>query len=580
MLIPSVLLWAGSCANIVPPEGGPRDTRPPQVLQSVPEDRSLHFQSPEIRIYFDEFVALKDVAAQLFISPPLDKSPELRIRGKSVIVFLNDSLRANTTYTLYFGSAIRDITEGNVLEDFTFSFSTGAIRDSLQLEGSLHDALSGEAVKDALICLYSGKEDSLFTTRRPDYITRSRADGSFSVYNLPSGPFRVYALQDANNNQYYDLPNEAIAFDTSLFFPSTPPGLPKDTLAFPAPDSLVQEQGAETDSLLTEALLPLEDSVTPKPGPSFAALRMFTDQDTTQMLLKAGVPRSRHIELAFRNPLQSFSFDITDTLYPRDAVWLIPTAGKDTMNLWFAEPVGDSLHLIIREGERWKDTLQLRMAERKSGRGSAGKSASPQGPGLKPQLNVKNKANLFRPVEIRSLYPVAGFKPEQIRILSEYDTLSAESLEESADRRSLRLAYPFKQGMNYEIICDDSAFWDIRGIYSDSVAFRFGTLKEDDLGSLFITLEGMADRVLMAELLDAQGAVKRRLGPLTDNELAFPQLEPAKYRLRVYHDSQTNGRWDPGFFPARIQAEKVYYYPSELNVRAKWELRENWEIPE
>lgn len=580
LLAPAVFLFVVSCANIVSPEGGPRDTRPPQVLASDPPDRSLHFQSREIQIFFDEFVALKDAASQLFISPPLDKNPELRIRGKSVVVLLPDSLRPNTTYTLYFGNAIRDITEGNILADYTYSFSTGAVRDSLQLEGSLHDAFSGELVKDALICLYSGVEDSLFTRRRPDYITRSREDGSFHVYNLPAGPFRVYALQDANNNQYYDLPNEAIAFDTLLYFPLAPPKTPVSAVDTISGDSLKDVSENTTDSLLAEEARASEDSLTNLPGPSFAALRMFTDKDTAQVLLKAGVERSQHIALAFSQALQSFSIEFPDTVYPAESLLAFPTAGKDTMNLWFISPVGDSLRFIIRDGHRLRDTLHLRMAARQSGRGSAGKSKTPQPHSLKPQLNVKSKANLIRPVEIRSEYPVESFEAGRILLRSELDTVEADTMMLSPDRQSLRFAFPFQKGMTYEIICLDSSLRDIRGIYSDSVAFRFITMKDEDLGSLFITLEGVGDRALIAELLDAQGEVKRRLGPLTDNELAFPQLEPAKYRLRVYHDSQENGHWDPGFFPARLQAERVYYYPAELNVRAKWELREKWEIPE
>ena len=580
LLVPAVLLFVVSCANIVSPEGGPRDTRPPQVLASEPPDRSLHFQSREVRIFFDEFIALKDVASQLFISPPLDKNPELRIRGKSVLVLLPDSLRPNTTYTLYFGNAIRDITEGNILADYTYSFSTGAVRDSLQLEGSLHDAFTGELVKDALICLYAGKEDSLFTSRRPDYITRSRADGSFQVYNLPAGPFRVYALQDANNNQYYDLPNEAIAFDTLLYFPLALPKNPESAVDPILDDSLKSVPQSATDSLLAEEASTSMDSLANLPGPSFAALRLFTDKDTTQTLLKAGVERPQHIALAFSQALLSFSIEFPDTAYPEASLLAFPTPGKDTMNLWFASPVGDRLRFILADGQRFRDTLHLRMAARQSGRGSAGKSRTTQTHSLKPQLNVKSKANLIRPVEIRSEYPVAGYEAGRILIRSEEDTVKADTMMLSPDRQRLRFAFPFQKGMTYEIICSDSSLRDIRGIYSDSVAFRFITMKDEDLGSLFLTLEGVGNRVMMAELLDAQGEVIRRLGPLTDNELAFPQLEPAKYRLRVYHDSQENGRWDAGFFPARLQAEKVYYYPAELNVRAKWELREKWEIPE
>ena len=60
------------CANVVTPSGGPKDTIPPVVLQSLPENQSTNFQDKEIHITLDEYVVLNNPNSNIFISPPLN----------------------------------------------------------------------------------------------------------------------------------------------------------------------------------------------------------------------------------------------------------------------------------------------------------------------------------------------------------------------------------------------------------------------------------------------------------------------------------------------------------------------------
>ena len=55
------------CANVVTPSGGPKDTIPPVVLQSVPENQSTNFQDKEIHITFDEYVTLNNPTNNIII---------------------------------------------------------------------------------------------------------------------------------------------------------------------------------------------------------------------------------------------------------------------------------------------------------------------------------------------------------------------------------------------------------------------------------------------------------------------------------------------------------------------------------
>ena len=77
-------------------------------------------------------MTVKD-AKSIFLSPPLEKSPKYRIRGKSVIVYFESDLEPSTTYTLDLTNAIADNNEGNMYPGYTLMFSTGPVIDSMAI---------------------------------------------------------------------------------------------------------------------------------------------------------------------------------------------------------------------------------------------------------------------------------------------------------------------------------------------------------------------------------------------------------------------------------------------------------------
>lgn len=133
-------LVLASCANIVTPTGGDKDVTPPAVVVSEPLNKTLNFTSSSIRISFSEFVKLSDFANQFIISPLMDNPPEIKEKGKTIVLSFKDKLQPQTTYTLYFGKSIIDITEGNALTNYQYVFSTGSTMDSLTIRGTLKNA--------------------------------------------------------------------------------------------------------------------------------------------------------------------------------------------------------------------------------------------------------------------------------------------------------------------------------------------------------------------------------------------------------------------------------------------------------
>ena len=206
------------CANIIPPSGGPRDTLPPILLSALPADSTVNFRGSRITLTFDEYVDLQEVQNNLLFTPTFEINPEVSVRAKVVSVRFRDSLLPNTTYIFNFGNAIRDINESNPFRNFTYTFSTGPVLDSLTLAGKVILAENGKTDSTLIVMLHQNLSDSAVIKQRPVYVTRVNPDGSFRFRNLPRDTFAIYALGDAGiirryqnkSQQYFAFANEPV----------------------------------------------------------------------------------------------------------------------------------------------------------------------------------------------------------------------------------------------------------------------------------------------------------------------------------------------------------------------------------
>lgn len=201
------------CANIIPPSGGPRDSAPPVLLSAVPRDSTLNFRGDRIIFTFDEYIDdPQDLSNNILFTPIFEVNPEIGVKSKTVTVRFRDSLLPNTTYTLNFGNALRDINEGNVLRNFVYTFSTGPVLDSLTLAGKVTLAETGKIDSTLIVMLYRNRSDSAVRKERPVYVSRLDPSGNFQFKNLPKDTFAIYALGEAGMMRTYQRPSQLFAF--------------------------------------------------------------------------------------------------------------------------------------------------------------------------------------------------------------------------------------------------------------------------------------------------------------------------------------------------------------------------------
>jgi len=101
-----------SCASIKLPSGGPKDTIPPILVNTIPPDQSLEFNGDQVRITFNEMIKVKNLKKKLIITPIIEEY-DFKQTKNGVIIKLKEELLPNTTYTFNFTDAIEDVTEGN-----------------------------------------------------------------------------------------------------------------------------------------------------------------------------------------------------------------------------------------------------------------------------------------------------------------------------------------------------------------------------------------------------------------------------------------------------------------------------------
>jgi hypothetical protein len=200
------------CANIVPPQGGFRDSIPPLLIKANPVDSARNFTGKRITFSFDEFVNVDNIQENLIVSPTPNINPFVDFKLNTVTVRLKDTLEDNTTYSLNFGNAIKDVNESNVLKNFTYIFSTGPYIDSLELHGKVILAETGKPDSTLIAMLHTSSDDSAVIKNKPRYIAKLDSAGNFTFKNLPPATYYLYALRDEGGTRRYFSDKQLFAF--------------------------------------------------------------------------------------------------------------------------------------------------------------------------------------------------------------------------------------------------------------------------------------------------------------------------------------------------------------------------------
>ena len=589
---------AQRCANAVAPTGGPQDTKPPVVVEAVPENHSVNFIGKKIEITFDEYITLENANQNVMISPPLSEKPEIKLKNKTVVIKFKEDLASNTTYTINFGSSIKDLHEGNQFKDYVYSFSTGDVIDTLSIAGKVLNAEDKRPVDGVYVTLYAADRDNLDSlplSTKPNYITKTDKEGKFSLNGLADKKYLVFALKDVNSNLYFDQPNEEVAFLDTLVpasYPWTAPKLqPLDTTAIDSTllmnDSIPIAVADSLKKLSSDSLLVMPEDTVPQRAFDQNALNltlyMFTEVDSTQVLLEKKLVEEGLLRFVFRHPAKN-AVVMTHEMLP-DSFNLVTmhSAEYDTVWWYFTPNVKDSLWVQVKYDTLINDSSRYSLKFKEPG-GNKRRKSEPKK--LSVSNNLLGRGGLIAGEDLILKFsePIVDYQMRDSAIFKcdttvFYGKLDFEPVDEQGTK--YRLTTPFSADSSYSFEIPDSVFWGIRGRTHDAIKVDFHVLKDDEYGNIYITVvppEGMKQVVL--QLTNENGKVLKEQVVTKKEEVMFEYLMPAKYKLRALLDADGNGKWSTGNYHHRLLPETILEYKDALELKAGWDidLEDVWDL--
>ena len=589
-----------SCASIGRIEGGPIDETPPRFVGSTPQQGALQTDRKKISVEFDEYIKLEKPNEKIVISPPQVQQPEVKASGKKVVITLQDTLKSNTTYTFDFGDAIQDNNEGNPLENFFFSFSTGEQLDTMAVSGIVLNASDLEPVKGMLVGLHANLADSAFTKLPFERVGRTDSRGRFSIRGVAPGEYRIYALQDADQNFAYTQPTEIIAFDDSIIIPTMEPRMRQDTTWIDSltidtiverqythflPDDILlrcfKERNVISRQVKAERLTPEKFSLYfTAPADSLPLLKGLNFDERDAFVVEQNTGRNDTIQYWIRDSL----------LYQRDSLQLsVSYLYTDTLNQLV--PRTDTLNLLPKltyaklmkqkQEQKEKEEKEREKKKKKKGEGEAEEEAEPV-EHLKMDVYAPSAMDVYDYITLSFDEPVVRIDSAAMRLSHKVDSLWNEMpfdfARDSLEIRRYNIFADWEPGESYAFEVDSAAIEGLYGLTTEKVKKEFKAKELEEYGQIFFNVHG-AEGTAFVELLDGQDKVLRSV-PVENGKADFYFLNPGKYCARLIEDSNGNGLWDTGNYAEKQQPEQVFYYPLVLELKANFDLTQEWNVRE
>ena len=573
LFLPAFLI---RCASIMTPNGGPRDTLPPVIVRMTPDNFAVDRPTTgheKIYIEFDEYVQLKDQQKEFFTSPAMKKKPLVTLRGKGIVVQLRDTLEANTTYALDFGTAIRDNNEGNPLRGMRYVFSTGPTIDSMMMSGYTADGYKADSVSKTFIWFFPADSvehvaeyDSTIFKYKPSVIARAETNGIFIAQNLKPIDYVVYGFEDKNDNQMYEPGTDQIGFVEGRHNPARMPDF-----------------AMWYDSL--------RRYVTAAPQ---LYLRMFTDQAfRRQLLAETSRPKQHQALLYFKAPypqIRSIRFDSI----PEERVIVDPqTVGRDTIALWFDLPaaelpdtirgeivylkhdtvnmlqeVTEPLKLTWRlvetreqEREREKRERERRKAEEAGEEWQEPEEENPFG----YQLSLSGDINPEKGLAVDFDYPVVRLDSAAVRLVAvdaneQERPVPVRLVRDTAMLRRWHIRADWKPASTYRLTIPAGAVTDLAGYSNDSLVGNYTTLDPDKYATVKIAVQARdPQKRYIIQLLNGN-SMQQEKRDVTAGPVQFNYVPAGEIKFRVIEDTNGNGRWDTGNVVERRQPERAEFY--------------------
>lgn len=580
-VILATMIFSHSCANTTtPPSGGPKDTIPPVITEIYPALSAVNVpvSKTKLMLKFNEYVTIKD-AKSLFLSPPLEKAPKYKLKGKAVIISFESDLDSNKTYTLDVTNAIADNNEGNMFPGFTLVFSTGATVDSMVVTGIVQDCNNLQPIKGATVMLYKDQADSAIFLKRPDAAVKTDAWGFFCLRNIQDTVYRLYALIDENNNNKYDPDAEKVAFV----------------------DTVIRPVMMVSDSLPEIIKYDMTDTVGCLARRQEYELNIFREKPSMQMIVNKERVGDRTAYLTFMAPYAQ-----VDSLWikgvPQEKIITQFNILQDSLEIWVNDPKPqpDTFYVNVKYMKTdtlgmlnsFTEELKLVNPNRKVFGKSSKKDIKHEDTTAVVTIEAKPETVEQYGFVMEFKYPVVEsafdsltfyyLNPKQEESTGKY-TVVQDSL--NLRKYVVRPVDKMLPGYEYFLKVPHRKFRDINGFYNDSTQVKVTLPNDDKLSTMNLVLSNVNNKYIVDLLNEKRNSVLRSYIIDSDQTLVFPYLKAGKYSIRITEDLNRNGIVDTGILLEHKQPEKVRFYKLEdgtflIDIPEMMELEQNIDVAE
>jgi uncharacterized protein (DUF2141 family) len=523
------------CANETAPTGGKEDSEPPQVKKMQPENYSTSFNASEINITFNEFIQ-DNGFAQTLISPATDPAPVFRVNGRTLNIKLKAELQPNTTYTINFGSDLKDLNQANEYKNFKYVFSTGSYIDSAKVTGKVSNPDNEKELENIYVNLYKSNIENPVLSLKPSYFAKTDKAGNFSIENIKAGTYQLFALKDQNVNFIYDQPNELIGFnDTSIV----------------ANDTLIKN----------------------------VSLVVFHESPKRIKLQTVKSVEPGKIFLSYNAPVQTLKLD-SKLFKEKYTTYTYPT--KDTAIIWFSDYYTkiDSVYLVANDTLLDTVRIELKTLAKDSLFGSAKNSLKIVSQSLISTDKLK-AAVLPSPYESlkikwnRPIIEINDLKSAEIRVDSATESIKVYPKINKENAQELLIDFAMKPNKTYSVLFSDSMLTDIFGLQNKALTYRFSTAAEDAFGNIVLkaTVTDISKHYII-QLMNAANEVVRELAMHneTEKKMNVDKVTAGVYHIRVLEDTNADATWNTGDLLLRRQPEKRIEMPGTHTLKGGWDL--------
>ncbi len=509
-----------NCAKRGIPDGGPEDEDPPILLNAEPAENSVYFNEDRIRLYFNEYIKLKDFRKQLVVSPPLDKSfysisPQSGA-SKYIQIDIKEKLDENSTYVFNFGQSVVDNNEENKLPFFSYAFSTGEYIDSLYISGNITSSFkrkSDDFISTFLYPINENYNDSIIYNGLPNYVGSSLDSTSFKMTNLKKGKYLLLAIKDENSNYKFDPEFEKIGF---------------------------------VDEFID---LPIKDSI---------KIKLFKERIPFKSF-KPFLETENRIGFGFKGNYKDVEIELIDQKKIESVI--TKNRDSDTLNYWFKNKEYDSLKFIVKS-PAYEEKFTLKFKEME-------KDSLVLNPSTKSVLELNEKFKIY------SNIPITNINKDQINILNKDSLLIPFTTELDKNKFDINFDFELLPNDSYIVNLYPDAFTDFLETTNDTISYKFKTKSRSDYGTLKLGISNVKEYPVIIHLTNNKDEVIReKILNSFDDPCVFEYLKPADYFVKIIFDKNKNQMWDTGNFLNRIQPEKVFHYEEEFVIRANWILEE------